>query len=102
MWNNQEILYQIRKMTYQQFQKTYKPDMKKLYLVLKKCCDLNIQRNQLIDEIDQHHQKWLKEIYKCIPKLNEDGRIISKPTKTPDFEKLLQRKHKSYAKKTKT
>lgn len=56
MWNNQEILYEIRRLSFEEFQEKYlsTEDMQKtFYETIKKCCDLNYQRNSLIDEIDQ-------------------------------------------------
>jgi len=54
MWNNQEILYEIRRMSFGQFKENYLTDEggAKLWECLKKACDLNVQRSQLIDEID--------------------------------------------------
>lgn len=56
MWNNQEILYEIRRMTFEEFKEKYFDSIehqKQLYETIKKCCDLNYQRNCLIDEIDK-------------------------------------------------
>jgi hypothetical protein len=56
MWNNQEILYEIRKISFEEFQDKYltTEDMQReFYETIKKCCDLNYQRSQLIDEIDK-------------------------------------------------
>lgn len=79
MWNNQEILYEIRRMTFEEFQKKYlSTDESQLtfYETIKKCCDLNYQRNSLIDEIDQTFVKALKG------EVNTDD--------------LVQLKHKTY------
>ena len=84
MWNNQEFLYQVRKMDFKEFEKTFasSSDTKlSLFNSIKKCCDINMQRNQLIDEIDE----------KIITMLNE-----SKSGKDLDAGKFLQRKHKTY------
>jgi len=56
MWNNQELLYEIRKMTFEEYKEKYfntEDGAQNLWACLKKCCDLNMQRNQLIDEIDE-------------------------------------------------
>tara|TARA_S200000501_G_C20849726_1_gene755189 strand:- start:2109 stop:2417 length:309 start_codon:yes stop_codon:yes gene_type:complete len=56
MWNNQEFLYEARRMSFEEFEKKYtssKEAKESLYKSIKKCCDLNVQRNQLIDEIDE-------------------------------------------------
>jgi hypothetical protein len=56
MWVNQEFLYEVRKISFEEFQEQYvetEEKQKELFESLKKCCDLNYQRSQLIDEIDQ-------------------------------------------------
>jgi hypothetical protein len=79
MWNNQELLYELRRMTFDAFKRKYHttPQLMKLYNILKKACDLNVQRNQLIDEIDE--------------KIVE---MVGKPEL--DDGKHIQRKHKTY------
>ena len=54
MWNCQEGLYGIRRMTFEEFKKNCEDEDHLLILfeLLKRSCDLNYQRNQLIDEID--------------------------------------------------
>jgi hypothetical protein len=52
MWNNQEALYEIRRMSYDEFHQKYNGN-KELYGILKKACDLNVQRNSLIYELDK-------------------------------------------------
>jgi hypothetical protein len=84
MWNNQEILYEIRRMGYDQFENQFlksKETKLELFETLKKCCDLNAQRNQLIDEIDE--------------KVIE---IVEAATSGEDLDagKFIQRKHKTY------
>ncbi len=84
MWNNQELLYQIRRMTFDQFKDTYFKDeegLKTLWESLKKACDLNVQRNQLIDEVDQKIIEMLSAL------LNNEEL---------DSGKFIQRKHKTY------
>ena len=84
MWNNQEFLYKVRKMDFKEFEKTFasSSDTKlSLFNSIKKCCDINMQRNQLIDEIDE----------KIITMFNE-----LKSGKDLDAGKFLQRKHKTY------
>ena len=79
MWNNQEFLYEIRRIPFEDFKKKFcatEEDQLDLYESIKKCCDLNYQRSQLIDEIDTTVIKALK------------GEI------SPDD--LLQLKHKTY------
>jgi indole-3-glycerol phosphate synthase len=52
MWHNQEILYEIRKMTEEQFAEKYGNKLQELHKIVSRCCDLNVQRSKLIDEID--------------------------------------------------
>lgn len=56
MWNNQELIYRIRRMSIDEFKSEFQSDegMQKLFAGLYKCCDLNLQRNELIYEIDRH------------------------------------------------
>ena len=84
MWNNQEELYKIRRMSFEEYKKEYylnEDGAKNLWECLKKACDLNVQRNQLIDEID----KKVIEIVKDAVSGNE-----------LDNGKYLQRKYKTY------
>ena len=55
MWDNQELLYDIRRMTFEEYKEKYFNDengANLLWETLKKACDLNVQRNQLINEVD--------------------------------------------------
>ena len=84
MWNHQELLYNIRRMSLEEFKKEYftsDEDIEKLYLQLQKSADLNVQRNQYIDEVDEK----LIEIIKAAV-AGEDL----------DNGKFIQRKHKTY------
>lgn len=84
MWNNQDILYEIRRMSFDEFKEKYfsaENGAEILWSILKKACDLNIQRNQLIDEVDQ-------KIIEMIT-ANNSGEEL-------DSGKFIQRKHKSY------
>jgi len=81
MWTNQELLYEIRRMTLDEFREKYfetEDGCSKLYECLKRCCDLNVQRSQLIDEIDE----------KVVAMIAQDGNL--------DDGKNIQRKHKTY------
>lgn len=55
MWHNQEILYAIRRMSFDEFLSAYagNENMLKLFTCLKKCCDLNVQRNMLMEGVDR-------------------------------------------------
>lgn len=84
MWDNQEILYEIRRMTFDEYKEKYfssEEGAALLWECLKKACDLNIQRNQLIDEIDEK----IVEIVKSATSGEE-----------LDAGKYIQRKHKTY------
>lgn len=84
MWDNQNVLYEIRRMTFDEFKDEYWKDeqgAEKLWAILKKACDLNVQRNQLIDEVDEK----VVEIVEAA----RDGEDL-------DDGKFIQRKHKTY------
>jgi hypothetical protein len=84
MWTNQELLYEIRRMTFDEYKSKYFNDeegAKKLWEILKKATDLNVQRNQLINEVDEK----LIEMFKSF----KDGEDL-------DNGKFLQRTHKTY------
>jgi hypothetical protein len=83
MWNNQEFLYEIRRLSFEDFQNKYtesEDKQKALFQSIKKCCDLNFQRNELIDEIDTLLASLL----------------VDTTTGELDYEKIVQRKHKTY------
>ena len=84
MFDNQEILYEIRRMTFDEYKEKYfssEGGAEELWVCLKKVCDLNVQRNQLIDEVDE--------------KVVE---IIQAATNGEDLDdgKFIQRKHNTY------
>lgn len=84
MWDNQELLYEIRRMSFEEYKEKYfdsEDGANKLWEVLKKACDLNVQRNQLINEVDQK----IIEIMEA--KLSGENL---------DNGKFLQRSHKTY------
>jgi hypothetical protein len=84
MWDNQELLYEIRKMSFDEYKIKYfsnEDGAEKLWLVLKKACDLNVQRNQLINEVDEK----IIEMFNSLKKGEE-----------LDNGKYLQRSHKTY------
>lgn len=65
MWHNQEALYEIRRMSFEQFNEKYK-GTEELYNILKKACDLNVQRNSLIFELDQIFENLLNKAAKNV------------------------------------
>ena len=84
MWTNQELLYEIRRMNFDEYQDKYFKDedgAQRLWECLKKACDLNVQRNQLIDEVDE-------KIIEIV------GEAVS--GEDLDSGKFIQRKHKTY------
>ena len=83
MWHNQEFLYEVRRISFDQFQERFtstKEQQLSLFESIKKCCDLNFQRSQLIDEIDLSLVKVLETL----------------AAGETDFQKLVQLKHKTY------
>jgi hypothetical protein len=84
MWNNQELLYEIRRMSFEEYKEKYflnEEGANNLWQCLKKACDLNVQRNQLIDEIDEKVIEMIEAA--------SNGKEL-------DAGKFLQRKHKTY------
>lgn len=84
MWNNQEMLYEIRRMSFEEYKAKYfdtEEGAQKLWECLKKACDLNVQRNQLIDEVDEKVVEIIKDAV--------SGSDL-------DSGKFIQRKHKTY------
>jgi hypothetical protein len=84
MWNNQELLYEIRRMSFDEYKDKYFKDeegAQKLWQCLKRACDLNVQRNQLIDEVDE-------KVIEIISESKNGGEL--------DNGKFIQRKHKTY------
>lgn len=84
MWHNQELLYEIRKMTFEEFKEKYwdtEDGAERLWKYLKKATDLNCQRNVLIDEVDQ----------KVIEIVG-----AAKSGEDLDNGSFVQRKHKTY------
>jgi hypothetical protein len=84
MWHNQELLYEIRKMTFEEYKQKYfenEEGAKLLWETLKKATDLNVQRNQLINEVDEK----IIEMFKAF----KNGEDL-------DNGRFLQRSHKTY------
>jgi hypothetical protein len=61
MFMEQEKLYSIKRMSLQEFENTYKNNMKELYDYFQKCAILNLQRNAAIDEIDVRLVNMIKD-----------------------------------------
>lgn len=84
MWNNQELLYEIRRMDFEEYKLKYfesEDGAQKLWDCLKRACDLNVQRNQLIDEVDEKVVEIIRDAV--------SGNDL-------DSGKYIQRKHKTY------
>lgn len=83
LWNAQDKIYRIRKMSFDEFDKEMNNRMARLeiYEFIKAGCDLNVQRNQLMDEIDS----------KIVDLINQkvDGKDL-------DDGNNIQRAHKNY------
>lgn len=60
MAHNQNILYEVRKQTPEEFEKQWSNNMAGLHDVLKRCLDLNSQRSRLVDEIDRKLAAMIK------------------------------------------
>ena len=53
MFFNQELIYSVRKMTKEEFVKSWSNNMGELHEALKRCLDLNNQRARLIQAFDE-------------------------------------------------
>ena len=83
MWDNQEVLYEIRRMTFEEYKEKYFKDEEgalELWDSLKKVCDLNVQRNELIDEVDHYLVNIIKDAIKG--KNLDNGKYIQNSYKT--------------------
>jgi len=83
MWWAQESIYDIRHLSFEEYKAKYFEDeegAKKLWDILKKACDLNLQRNQIIQEIDIKVSEMIEA------KMNganlDDGKFIQRQFKT--------------------
>lgn len=84
MWCNQEMLHEIRRQDFEWFRNRFLKDdasNRELYEMLLKVCDLNLQRQLLITEIDER-----------IVKIVEAG-MAGKDLHTPNF---IVNSHKTY------
>jgi hypothetical protein len=84
MWNNQEIYYEIRHMEFPEFKERYlssPEDQQAIFECFKKVADLNVQRNAIIDEIDE---KIVEIVRAAVDGDNLDDGLF------------IQRKHKTY------
>lgn len=77
MWHAQDDLYRFRRMSDEEWEAEFGDDPMKVRNILTRACELNLQRNQLIDEIDKLNVEQLS--------MDEE-----------DKKKLYQPKHKLY------
>jgi hypothetical protein len=83
MWHNQELLYEIRRMTFEEYKREYfssEEGALKLWESLKRACDLNVQRNNFIGEIDEKIIEMVRAGLGGEPL--DDGRFIQRSHKT--------------------
>lgn len=83
MWWAQENLYQVRHMTFEQFKQEFGTEegLQEIWEYFKKATDLNIQRNNLIDDIDKFVAKLI---------------VTLRPDLDPVELGFVQIKHKTY------
>jgi hypothetical protein len=81
MFNAQEVLYETRRMSFDEFKSKYGTEegLKTIFDIFKKSCELNYQRSQLIDEIDE-----------LVIKIATDA------STGLDLQKFMQKKFKTY------
>lgn len=83
MFVNQELLYEIRRMSFDEYKARYFADengAKLLWETLKKACDLNVQRSALVSEVDT---KIIEMIRAALAgKDLDDGAFLQRPHKT--------------------
>jgi len=84
MFLNQELIYKIRKMSFDEYKKEFfesEDGAMKLWEQLKKSTDLNVQRQALIQELDEKLVELIKRI--------DNGEDVDDGT-------AIQRQHKTY------
>lgn len=59
MWHAQDDLYRYRRMSTEEWQAEFAGDPDRVRHTLVRACELNLQRNQLMDEIDKLHLESL-------------------------------------------
>lgn len=83
MWTNQDLLYAIRRMSFEEYKAKYfssEEGAKELWECLQKSCNLNVQRNQLIDDIDA-------KVVEIVKASKTDANLE---------DQFIQAKHKTY------
>ena len=74
MWHNQEALYEVRRMSFDEYEERYGSSREKRYefwVIMKKVCDLNVQRNSQIMALD----KRLIELVKAV--MNDNDLVLA-------------------------
>lgn len=81
--SRQEILNEVYEMNFEDFKSKFGSEdgLKELWRSLKKCSDLNVQKDQLIEEIDDKINEMIK---------------VAKSGNSLDNGKYIQRAHKTY------
>lgn len=82
MFVNQELLYDIRRMTFEEFRLKFTDEagIERLWSTLKKACDLNVQRSALVTEVDE---KLVALVRAAVAGEDlDDGANIQRPHKT--------------------
>jgi hypothetical protein len=83
LWNRQDFVYKIRKMSWEDFRTTClytEGFLKEFYDSLQNATDLNLQRNQLIQEIDETLVNMINKAMEG--KELDDGQSIQRHHKT--------------------
>ncbi len=83
LWNSQEIVYEIRQLTEDEFLEKYASNLnglKMFYKELNKATDLNVQRSKLVTEIDELLVTMIKAT--VLGYELDDGSFIQRPHKT--------------------
>lgn len=82
MWTAQESLYEVRRMTFEEFKAKFSSDdgLRKIWEVFKKACDLNVQRSALVNEVDERVVAMIRAA--VAGKNLDDGANIQRAHKT--------------------
>jgi len=63
-WNAQDVIYKLRHMSWEEFQEHFRSEegCREVYDMIKKSCDLNYQRSQLVTELDEKLVQLVKSV----------------------------------------
>lgn len=65
MWHNQEALYEVRRMSFEEFEERYgksSETRREFWQIMKKVCDLNCQRNHQMVAVDERLIELVKAV----------------------------------------